>query len=101
MAEESAEHGNTKHAKDTASSHDEDESGDDEIGRTDSDAEEDDEEEEDEPKLKYARLTSSLLSIYRNGDATSAFMVAGDKMVGRRRCYLWSIAELNPVHWDT
>jgi hypothetical protein len=44
----------------------------------------DDEEEDDadeEPKLKYSRLTSNLLPIYRNGDATSSFMVAGDKMV--------------------
>ena len=46
---------------------------------------EDDEGDEDEPKLKYARLTSHLLPVYRNGDATSAFLVAGDKMVGRVR----------------
>jgi hypothetical protein len=48
------------------------------------DSEDDDEDEEDadeEPKLKYSRLTSSLLPVYRNGDATSTFMVAGDKMV--------------------
>ena len=45
-------------------------------------AEEDEEEEEDEePKLKYAKLTGSLSSIYRNGDSASAFCVAGDKMV--------------------
>lgn len=51
-------------------------------------AEDDDEEEEDddddadeEPKLKYSRLTSSLGPVYRNGDATSSFLVAGDKMV--------------------
>jgi hypothetical protein len=31
--------------------------------------------------LKYSRLTSNLLPLYRNGDATSTFMVAGDKMV--------------------
>ncbi|WPG97400.1 Hypothetical protein R9X50_00017500 [Acrodontium crateriforme] len=41
---------------------------------------EDDDEEEEEPKLKYASLTGSLTSIYRNGDSTSAFVVAGDKM---------------------
>jgi hypothetical protein len=41
----------------------------------------DDEGEDEEPKLKYSRLTSSLLPLYRNGDATSSFMVAGDKMV--------------------
>lgn len=50
------------------------------------DSDDDEEEEEDadeEPKLKYSRLTSSLLPVYRNGDATSSFMVAGDKMVWR------------------
>ena len=46
----------------------------------DDDAE--DAEEEDEPKLKYGRLTGHLGSLYRNGDATSSFLVAGDKMVG-------------------
>jgi hypothetical protein len=52
------------------------------------DSDDDDEEEDDvdeEPKLKYSRLTSNLLPVYRNGDATSSFMVAGDKMV-----WLWS-----------
>jgi hypothetical protein len=48
----------------------------------DEDDEEDDEEDE-EPLLKYARLTQHLSAVYRNGDATSAFLVAGDKMV----CY--------------
>lgn len=48
----------------------------------DQDEEEEEEDEEDEePKLKYARLTQHLGSVYRNGDATSAFLVAGDKMV--------------------
>ncbi|CAG8950839.1 hypothetical protein HYFRA_00003056 [Hymenoscyphus fraxineus] len=46
----------------------------------DDDADTDGEEDEEEPKLKYARLTSSLAPVYRNGDATSAFLVAGDKM---------------------
>ncbi|RYP89564.1 hypothetical protein DL770_004285 [Monosporascus sp. CRB-9-2] len=45
------------------------------------DAEDSDEEEEEEPKLKYARLTQHLNAVYRNGDATSAFLVTGDKMV--------------------
>ncbi|KAI1878235.1 uncharacterized protein JN550_000417 [Neoarthrinium moseri] len=46
-------------------------------------SEDDDEtdDEEDEPKLKYARLTQHLSSVYRNGDMTSAFIVAGDKMI--------------------
>lgn len=39
------------------------------------------EDEEEEPRLKYASLTKHLKSVYRNGDATSAFLVAGDKMV--------------------
>lgn len=41
----------------------------------------DDEEEEEEPRLEYTSLTKKLTSVYRNGDATSAFIVAGDKMV--------------------
>lgn len=47
----------------------------------DEEDDDDDDGEEDEPKLKYARLTGHLLPVYRNGDATSAFLVAGDKMV--------------------
>ncbi|KAM0281144.1 hypothetical protein ACHAQH_003723, partial [Verticillium albo-atrum] len=43
--------------------------------------EEDDDEEDEEPRLKYARLTQHLGPVYRNGDATSAFLVAGDKMI--------------------
>ena len=39
------------------------------------------EEEDEEPRLKYASLTKHLKSVYRNGDATSTFLVAGDKMV--------------------
>lgn len=55
----------------------------------DDDEEEDDEDEE--PKLKYTRLTSSLAPVYRNGDATSTFLVAGDKMVGPG-AVVWRIA---------
>lgn len=47
----------------------------------DADVEEDEDEEEDEPRLKYTSLTRNLGPLYRNGDATSAFLVAGDKMV--------------------
>jgi hypothetical protein len=50
----------------------------------DDDEDEDEEGEDEEPKLKYTRLTGSLGPVYRNGDATSIFMVAGDKMVWRR-----------------
>lgn len=45
------------------------------------DDDEEDEEEEEEPKLKYAKLTGSLANVYRNGDSTSTFLAAGDKMV--------------------
>ena len=44
--------------------------------------EDEDEEEEEEPRLKYAPLTKHQGPLYRNGDAVSAFLVAGDKMVG-------------------
>ncbi|POR36954.1 Vacuolar protein sorting-associated protein 41, partial [Tolypocladium paradoxum] len=57
---------------------DEDEEGEEE--NEDEDEDEDDEEDE-EPLLKYARLTQHLSAVYRNGDATSAFLVAGDKMI--------------------
>ena len=47
----------------------------------DSEEDEDEDEEEEESRLKYATLTRNVSSIYRNGDATSAFHVAGDKMI--------------------
>jgi hypothetical protein len=66
---------------DESTSHEADtEHGDEEEGQ-ESDAEEEEDEEDDEPKLKYARMTGHLAPVYRNGDATSAFLVAGDKMV--------------------
>jgi len=43
--------------------------------------EEDEDEEEEEPRLKYAPLTKNLGGLYRNGDATSSFFVAGDKLI--------------------
>jgi hypothetical protein len=46
----------------------------------DGDEEEDDGPEE-EPKLKYHRLTDSIKSVYKSGDATSTFLVSGDKLV--------------------
>ncbi|KAF2018335.1 vacuolar assembly protein-like protein [Aaosphaeria arxii CBS 175.79] len=54
-----------------------------EAARHVSDDEDEDTEDEadEEPKLKYTRLTSSLGPVYRNGDATSTFLVAGDKMI--------------------
>ena len=49
----------------------------------DDDEEEDSDEEEEaeEPRLKYAPLTKGQGALYRNGDAASAFLVSGDKMV--------------------
>jgi hypothetical protein len=61
---------------DTAASDDLDEE--EEEGEED---EEDSDEDDEEPRLKYAYLTKHLGSVYRNGDATSTFLVAGDKMV--------------------
>ncbi|KAJ5132866.1 hypothetical protein N7448_007024 [Penicillium atrosanguineum] len=43
--------------------------------------EEESDEEDEEPRLKYAYLTKHLGSVYRNGDAASTFLVAGDKMI--------------------
>lgn len=45
------------------------------------DEDSDDEGQDEEPKLKYSRLTGSLGAVYRAGDSSSAFLVAGDKMV--------------------
>lgn len=42
---------------------------------------EEEEEEEEEPRLEYTSMTRKLTSVYRNGDSTSTFLVAGDKMV--------------------
>lgn len=44
-------------------------------------SEEDDDDDDEEPRLKYARLTQHLGGVYKNADATSSFLVAGDKMV--------------------
>ena len=49
---------------------------------TDEEEEEEEEDADEEPRLKYASVTKQLAPIYRHGDATSAFLVAGDKMVG-------------------
>ncbi|KAI9041233.1 CLH domain-containing protein [Aspergillus affinis] len=42
---------------------------------------EDNDEEEEEPRLKYTYMTKHLGAVYRNGDATSSFLAAGDKMI--------------------
>lgn len=63
----------------------------------DSETTEEEEEEDEEPRLKYASLTKHLGLLYRNADATSAFMVAGDKMVGG-----WHQFGLQTRrHWET
>ena len=85
MASTSAEQGDQDVSKVEDRSHEEEEESvdeDDDAESVESDETEEDEGEEDEPKLKYARLTSYLAPVYRNGDATSVFLVAGDKMVG-------------------
>jgi hypothetical protein len=51
------------------------------AGKESVDSDDEEDEVDEEPKLKYSRLTSNLGPVYRNGDATSTFMVAGDKMV--------------------
>jgi hypothetical protein len=60
---------------------DDDDDGDSNDDDDDDDDSDEEEEEDEEPKLKYARLTQHLGPVYRNGDATSSFLVAGDKMV--------------------
>jgi vacuolar protein sorting-associated protein 41 len=61
---------------------DEEEESEDDDGGDEDEEEDEDEDEDEEPRLKYARLTQHLGGVYRNGDATSASLVAGDKMVG-------------------
>jgi hypothetical protein len=82
MVDKSVDQGDSKSMKDEESSHEEgDTIEEDESIASVVEEEDDEDEEEEEPKLKYARLTSHLGAVYRNADATSAFMVAGDKMV--------------------
>ncbi|KAJ5561810.1 hypothetical protein N7535_003728 [Penicillium sp. DV-2018c] len=54
---------------------------DDEEEEQDAEGEDESDDEDEEPRLKYAYLTNHLGSLYRNGDATSSFLVAGDKMI--------------------
>jgi len=65
-------------------------------------SDDEEEEEEDEPRLKYTKLTGSLSSVYRNGDATSSFVVAGDKMVGYKPYGQGLVGTLTGIdHWHT
>ncbi|KAI2732590.1 hypothetical protein CBS147332_1729 [Penicillium roqueforti] len=52
-----------------------------EAEEEEAEGEDDSDDEDEEPRLKYAYLTKHLGSVYRNGDATSSFLVAGDKMI--------------------
>lgn len=68
------------------------------VKEEDNDDEEEEEEDdgEDEPRLNYTSLTKYLRTLYRNGDATSAFLVAGDKMVGQ--AFFPQKHDLKPAH---
>ncbi|KAK0701132.1 hypothetical protein B0T21DRAFT_300756 [Apiosordaria backusii] len=55
--------------------------GEEEEEEEEEEGEDESEDEDEEPKLKYARLTQHLGPLYRNGDATSTFLVAGDKQI--------------------
>ncbi|KFY02532.1 hypothetical protein O988_02091 [Pseudogymnoascus sp. VKM F-3808] len=68
------------HEPDTTDENDENETETNGSDEDEEDEDEDEEEEEDEPKLKNARMTGYMTQLYRNGDATSCFLVAGDKM---------------------
>lgn len=71
------EHDVSETAAESGSEDDNAEEGD--AGSEEEDEEED--EEDEEPKLKYSRMTKSLGAVYRNGDAVSSMLTAGDKMV--------------------
>jgi hypothetical protein len=82
MVEESDVQVQTDKGKVKESNQDEEDNQDDTESAVDSETEDDEDDEDgDEPKLKYVRLTGHLGPVYRNGDATSAFLVAGGKMV--------------------
>ncbi|RAH48000.1 CLH domain-containing protein [Aspergillus brunneoviolaceus CBS 621.78] len=78
-----AELDETDHGHNDEGTESETEAGDDYHEEDDDDDDDDDseEDEDEEPRLKYAYLTKHLGAVYRNGDATSAFLAAGDKMV--------------------
>ncbi|QGA13154.1 hypothetical protein EYB26_000801 [Talaromyces marneffei] len=67
-------------ADDDDEEEEEDEDEDDEE-EDDDEEEEEEEEEDEEPRLKYVYLTKCLPSLYRTGDATSALLVGGDRMI--------------------
>lgn len=62
--------------------------------------EEEDYTEDEEPRLKYANVTKQLGAVYRNGDATSSFTTAGDKMIigtHNGRVHVLSLPLLQPL----
>ena len=70
-------------------------------GEDDGSEEEEEEEEEEEPRLKYESLTKYLKPIYSGGDATSTFLVAGDKMVKVHGNVVNSSNDILLDHWHT
>ncbi|CAK7213873.1 Vacuolar protein sorting-associated protein 41 [Sporothrix curviconia] len=84
VAEEAEEEGDDDGDDDNDEGGDEeeeDEEDDEDEEEEEDDDDDDDDDEDEEPRLKYARLTHNLGGLYRNGDATSAFLVSGDKMI--------------------
>lgn len=88
-SKEASHDDNSEAAETTEPDSDGEEEEDDDDGEEEDDEDEDDDEE---PRLKYARLTQSLAGVYKNADATSSFLVAGDKMVWM--LLVWSCAGL-------
>ncbi|KAF7175811.1 hypothetical protein CNMCM7691_010217 [Aspergillus felis] len=60
---------------------DEEDKGSGEADTEEEEEDDDDDGDEEEPQLKYLYLTKNLGAVYRNGDATSSFLTAGDKMI--------------------
>ncbi|KAJ6166628.1 hypothetical protein N7470_002075 [Penicillium chermesinum] len=79
-SEGSSEESDNQEEDDDNGEEEEEEDGEEEEEEEEEDDDDDDDDDE-EPRLKYAFLTKHLGSVYRNGDATSAFLVAGDKMI--------------------
>jgi archaellum component FlaD/FlaE len=83
-ATKDSQHGDDDDEEEEDEAEDDDDDDDDDGDEEDED--DDDEDEDEEPRLKYARLTQNLNGLYRNGDATSACLVGGDKMVRHSSC---------------
>jgi hypothetical protein len=79
---------------------DEEEEDDEDDEEEEDDDDDDDDDDDEEPKLKYARLTQHMNGVYRNGDATSAFLVAGDKMVSSVCSRSHGLANCDVDRWN-